>query len=508
MTDKQKLAFAVKTIYTIQAAWDQLITTGPIPVSSFDEGSLKTVSEFKNYLRFEAVFRLVPDMLVKGFKLIELCKIWYNSARRMGGTEPVSHRTIEDFLDEITICDKAIDSLGRQIQHKRNSRIAKQSERKMLVNQILRLDEIKENYDECVEKERELKEHYKQLKVQRNSEYSKLDKLPRDDPAYKVSYEQIQYLAESMKAVYRELQTESYQLALVKQDYMVQIDTRANLIRMQDDVKLAIQDIDISLPLDEHRKVGSQYSCEKLRANITRMWMALYKSRADNRLTKQADNVLQCKYSKIRINSRSDTVASNPSHSVSSDDEAHLDQVIQETLTNNSNMARENTGSERGTTPDSDPLPPKPLPPATQRSADNNRNRHQTVPKNYNPSSAGILDKHEAREYRHRVERLKKGFEVDLSNLKTTIDCRVDVRKKPHIDSDKTGVQSGDEADMESEPEEKSKLRPQSKRLTRRSALGRSYSPLSDVSDDYIYQQQLRSPGNKLFNLLPLNMYK
>lgn len=74
------------------------------------------------------------------------------------------------------------------------------------------------------------------------------------------------------------------------------------------------------------------------------------------------------------------------------------------------------------------------------------------------------------------------------------VDCEVTPR-----DPD-TG--SGEEADMDSEGEDKHSTRPQSKRYSKRQP--DRYSPLSDASDEYIFQQQkAKSPcKSKLCDVL------
>ena len=502
-SDRQRLAFAVKKIFNIKLCWDELVTQGPIPTRSFDDDSLRVIREYKNYMPFEPVFRLLPDMLVKGFKLVELSKIWYNSARRLGGVEPASYHSIRDFFEQVELADRGIKMMDEEHQRYKEQRISKQTERKLLVNQILRFDEVKEKYERCVEREKELKDYYKQLKVERNSEYPKLDKLPRDHPDYKETYEQIQYLAESMKGVYRELQTASYELELVKQDYAVGMANRTNLIHVQNDVKSSIQDIDMSLALHKENRLKSCHTCDKLRTNVARMWVALYKAKADELLAEQADILLQCKYSdNVSINIYSKTVANDSPNHLSSDDEAEqfeevLDSVLTNEMENSNNLERQDSQSSDIVKPDNSPLPPLP-PEVAEKEPETVDKEKEAFTAGYNPSTAGILDQREAKEYRQRVERLKKKFELDLSGLKTNVDCDVEMPiiesapvEKPVAKGDAAG-DSGDEADRESDNEENISVRPQSKRFIKRNP--DRYSPLSDASDDFM----VRRPGESI----------
>ena len=169
-TDRQRLAFAAKNIFDIQSRWNKLITQGPISPKDFEEDSLRQVRDYKGYLPFEAVFRLIPDILVKGFKLIELSKIWYNCSRRITGPGAVNFRTMPEFLEKISLLEHTIESIEQDMQYKKELKLTKQSERKLLMNQVHRFEEVKEKYDSCVEKERELKDYYKQLKQERNAE--------------------------------------------------------------------------------------------------------------------------------------------------------------------------------------------------------------------------------------------------------------------------------------------------------------------------------------------------
>lgn len=499
MTDRQRLAFAVNKVFKIKQSWNELSTQGVIATNHFDEDSARLVRDYKNYLSFEAVFRLVPDLLEKGFKLVELSKIWYNCGRRLAGAEPAQYHTIQHFFTQIETCDQVIKAMDKHIERKKDQRAGKQIERKMLVNRILRFDEVKEKYDRCVNRERELKEYYKQLKGERNTEYPKLDSLPRDTIEYKECYEQIQYLAESMKGVYHELQTASYELELVKQDYTVAMANRTNLIHMQNDVKAAIQDIDISLPLDAESRWKSCHTCDKLRANIARMWTALYEANASQLLIEQADILLLSKYSSILpIDDPSRYAASHSHHSSSDDDPEEFEQMLDNTLTEemeySTSLERQNTDQSEAVESPAPPLPP----PVTSKGPEEVPKQKSVLNSSYNPSTAGILDSHEAKRYRQRVDRLKKKFELDLSGLKTTVDCHVDasvVESAPKENKvAKAASESGDEADMDSDEDRTSTSRPQSKRLVKRNP--DRFSPLSDTSDDYIYQRQVKhTPG-------------
>ena len=483
-TDRQRLAFVAKNIFDIQSRWNNLITQGPISPKDFEEDSLRQVRDYKGYLPFEAVFRLIPDILVKGFKLIELSKIWYNCSRRITGPGAVNFRTMPEFLEKISVLEHTIESIEQDMQYKKELKLTKQSERKLLMNQVHRFEEVKEKYDSCVEKERELKDYYKQLKQERNAEYPKLERLSREDPKYREGYDQIQYLADSMRSVYRELQTASYELALVKQDYTVEMGARANLIRQQDDIKFTIQDIDISLPLDEQQRKQNIRTCERVRANCRRMWIALYQKKADEKLTKQADHILKNKYPQEWINKSSNELATlSPTHSKDSDDDS-LDDELERTLTDeqkfSENFDRESSSNRSESLASPATLPP-PLTPQREKSVPEKR----VSSGDFNPSTAGILDEHEAKEYRERVNRLKKKFELDLSGLKTNVDCKVEITpREPQV-----AAMSSDEADMDSE-QDKNMPAAQKKKVTQPNLPADRYSPLSDASDEYIFKQQ------------------
>lgn len=491
------MAFAVRNIFEIQSRWNNLITQGPISSKDFEDDSLRQIRDYKGYLPVEAVFRLIPDILVKGFKLIELSKIWYNCSRRITGPGTVTYRTMPDFLEKIKVLEHTVESIETDIQYKKDLKLTKQSERKLLMNQVHRFEEVKEKYDNCVEKERELKDYYKQLKQERNAEYPKLEQMSREDPKYREGYDQIQYLADSMRSVYRELQTASYELALIKQDYTVEMGARANLIRQQDDIKFTIQDIDISLPLNEQQRQQSIRTYETVRANCSRMWIALYQKRADEKLTKQADNILKNKHPQEWINKPSNELAENvssPTQDKDSDGES-LDDELERTLTDeqkfSENFDRE-TSSNRSESLASPATLPPPLTPQREKSIPERRVRSG----DFNPSTAGILDEHEAKEYRERVDRLKKKFELDLSGLKTDVDCKVEFTPRaPQVAS-----ASGDEADMDSEQDDNIAAA-QSKKVSKHRPSVDRYSPLSDASDEYIFQQQKVFSSRKSNNL-------
>lgn len=417
-TDRQRLAFAVKGIFEIQAKWNNLITQGPINIKDFEEESIKQVGNYKGYLPVEAVFRLIPDILAKGFRIIELSKIWYNCSRRLADPGPVHYRTMPDFLEKIRVMEQKAEAIEQDMKYKKESKLTKQSERKLLVNQVLRFDQVKEKYDICVEKERELKEYYKQLKQERNAEYPKLEKLSREDTKYREGYEQIQYLADSMRSVYRELQTASYELALVKQDYTVEMGARANLIRTQDDIKFAIQDIDISLPIDEEQRQQTMAVSERIRAKCRRMWIALYQHTTDENLREQAGRILKNKYWEDSINRECTKSAESPHNPADTDSDGLNEEELEKTLTDEKKFAAE---FDREDSHPSISSPDAPPPPISPRKGSPAKLQRRETTEGFNPSTAGILDQNEAKEYRDRVERLKKKFELDLSGLK----CKV-----------------------------------------------------------------------------------
>jgi len=445
----------VKKIFDIHRAWRALTTEGQVLSKHFGEESLSQVKDFKNYLPFEPLFRLIPDLICKGFRLVELSKIWYNSAKRLYGPEPALYQSVDAFLDKIAFQERTIKNIDTDIAYKLETKKTKTAEWKMLVNKVTRFNKVKERHAECVEHEKELKSYYKSLKAERNAEYPKMERFQRDDPGYKQSYDHIQYLAEQMSRVYRELQTASYELEMVKQDYSLELEARPNLIRLQDDVKFSIQDIHLSIPLDEEHRKQCAENCELIRENVDRMWQALYDGLMSKKQTQKAESVLKRKLSQMEINNPVEVDLTDEMVNMDGTDEIEqeLERDIEKSLDNSTN----------GT-----PEPPSPAP--TKKRL-----------RGFNPSAAGITDSTEADQYRKRVERLKKDFTLDLSELKTKLDCIVTPRP-----------QSGNEADEDSDGENK---RPQSKRMTKRApSADRNHSPLSD-SSEYVYGANRKPQG-------------
>lgn len=455
-----------------------MMTSGPIDISNFDADNLNEVKRYKNYNPFEAVFRLVPDLLVKGFKLVELSKVWYNSFRRLYGPDQVIHKTATFFEEQIGQFDKSARSVEQLMEKKRNVRDAKQKERRLVLNQLMRLDQLKDKHHQCVEREKELKEYYKQLKQERNAEYPRLEGLHREDTEYREVYDQIQYLAEKMKNVYRELQTASYELALIKQDFNVELGHRTQLIHQQSDIKQMISDVDNFLTNGEQQRLKYLRISEKINENCSRMRRALY----PKMLIDTQDKVSTSKHDKNVINKNTFKTSSLSDNSLD-DDEAVVDKAIENAIEQLETEERE----MESTTPITPLAPVYPVGVSTSNPVvDRKPNRR------FNPTSSGLTDKNEAKEYNERVKRLNKGIDLDFSALKVVADCEEDEEAEV---IGELAVESGEEGDMESD--EELMPRPQSKKYHKRSQ--QRYSPLSDVSDEYIYRQPYplrRTPGN------------
>lgn len=493
-TDKQRMAFATKRVFEIHKNWKKLISTGLISCADFDEDSLQDLKGHKNYAAFEPIFRLVPDLLVKGFKLVELSKIWYNSYRRMVGPIQAHHHTTVDFYKQIDQMDEMIEQLEYDIEYKKSTCSSKQQERRLLLNQLMRVDQLKEKHDGCLERERELKDYYKQLKEERNKEHPKLDKLRRDDPEYKVVYNQIQYLADSMKKTYRELQTVSYEVALVKQDLNIEMGNRSNIIHMQQDTKQSVNDMHGDISMEEGELTKYSHTREKLKENCNRMQMALYSSNTNRKSSDFQDSGENNKQKTLsidkvtKIHSKNQTGKLNQADSDNSGKD--IEEELERTLTQGENISFERESTTTSGNPSTIATPLPPILPKAVESGDNKQTKSHLT---FNPNSSGIIDEVEAKEYDDRVKRLQQKFELDFSGLKTSVDCSSPVESVRSSSS----TSSREDTDMESENEPTTR----SKKIESRKAPDR-YSPLSDIpdSEEYVYRQPypITTPGELL----------
>lgn len=482
------MAFATQRVFEIQRKWNKLVSVaGAISSSDFDEDSVKELRAHKNYTAFEPVFRLLPDLLVKGFKLVELSKIWYNSYRRMVGPVQAKHHTVFDFFSHVSQMDDAIKQLEADIENKKSTRSSKQHERRLLLNQLMRVDQLKEKHDGCMERERELKEYYKQLKQERNSEHPKLDKLRRDDPEYKAVYDQIQYLADRMKTTYRELQTVSYELALVKQDLNIEMGNRSSIIHMQQDTKQSVTDIHGDISVEELELTKYSHTQEKLKENCNRMQMALYTSNTSGKSSSFPDKTSKSKQKSSQINKdtkgRGKRGADMLDRADADNDDTDIEKELEQTLSQgeNINLERESTTRSENTNSVATPLPP-----ISPNAVGSGSRKHSE----FNPNSSGITDEIEAKDYDDRVKRLQQKFELDFSGLKTAVDC------SSPVESPRSSASSSRE-DTDTESDELAAAVQPTKMAA--SKIMDRYSPLSDISDseEYVYRQPypVNTPG-------------
>ncbi|XP_071490683.1 uncharacterized protein [Diadema antillarum] len=81
--DCEKLFEIIHQLQQVDVSWGSLLHSGDVNTTLFDPDSLKDVIAFPNHKRFEAVLRLIPDLLRKIHRAVELSKNWWYQAERI-----------------------------------------------------------------------------------------------------------------------------------------------------------------------------------------------------------------------------------------------------------------------------------------------------------------------------------------------------------------------------------------------------------------------------------------
>lgn len=81
--DCEKLFSIIHQLQNIDVRWGSLLKSEEVDVELFDPDSVHDVKLYPNYLRFEAVLRLIPDVMRKIQSAIKLTKSWWYQAERI-----------------------------------------------------------------------------------------------------------------------------------------------------------------------------------------------------------------------------------------------------------------------------------------------------------------------------------------------------------------------------------------------------------------------------------------
>eukprot|EP00057_Strongylocentrotus_purpuratus_P006074 XP_011660548.1 PREDICTED: uncharacterized protein LOC105436583 [Strongylocentrotus purpuratus] len=81
--DCEKLFSIIHQLQHIDIRWGSLLKSEEVDVELFDPDSIHDVKLYPNYLRFEAVLRLIPDVMRKIQSAIKLTKSWWYQAERI-----------------------------------------------------------------------------------------------------------------------------------------------------------------------------------------------------------------------------------------------------------------------------------------------------------------------------------------------------------------------------------------------------------------------------------------
>ena len=155
MSDKQKLGHAIKDMYYMNKKWDLLYKDDELQSGIFDPDSYHEIVQFPNFIDFEYVFRVVPDIFTKAYKSIEVAKIWwseaieiYDSLPGIDGKKIYSSRELKIKISEL---EDKINKLTTQIDAEVESLRNNKADLEKVKAREKRCDELQENCEKMAE---------------------------------------------------------------------------------------------------------------------------------------------------------------------------------------------------------------------------------------------------------------------------------------------------------------------------------------------------------------------
>ena len=79
----EKLFTIINQLQRVNVRWGMLLKADEVDIGLFDEQSMDEVKRYPNYMRFEALLRLIPDVLQKAETASKLAKSWWFQAERI-----------------------------------------------------------------------------------------------------------------------------------------------------------------------------------------------------------------------------------------------------------------------------------------------------------------------------------------------------------------------------------------------------------------------------------------
>ena len=150
MIEKQTLSKAVRDLYDINRKWDGLLKETDLDLNDFDPDSHHELIQFVNYTAFEPILRLIPDVLVKCFKSVDISKTWWTQANKVYATLPLKKQNITngEFARQVQTMKSQITDVSASIERDMKQVQICNHELKRLLVRDDRLNDVTNTYEE------------------------------------------------------------------------------------------------------------------------------------------------------------------------------------------------------------------------------------------------------------------------------------------------------------------------------------------------------------------------
>ena len=282
LSSKGRLSQAVRKMFKLNQKWDDIMNESVPHMECYDPDSKHEVVVFTDYLKYEAVLRLVPDIFVKAFKSIELAKLWWTHANQVYTSKPIERRTVKEFAKQEGHLEMQIIRVTEDIQRYEEAVKSQEKELESLNKREQRFQLLSEQCEKLEDRKDYVSQSYYTLLNNIQSMKEELGLLEKGTKRYREIEVMLEESDKKLTLTQDELKVLAYHFHIVQEDFNLEMELRPHLIRFSADIEVKMTDLkkDIADKSKEQRKTEKRLVL--LKTNCDRMRQIMHKLHSKN----------------------------------------------------------------------------------------------------------------------------------------------------------------------------------------------------------------------------------
>ena len=270
-SDKEKLAYAVRELYNLNAKWDALLREEPLHMDCFDQDSYHEIVQFSQSSAFEPLLRLVPDIFVRAYKSVELAKIWWTAANKVYDFLPREHVHVSEYDSIVEQLRSDVEQMEEEVRTQEALLASLEHDLRMLKTRENRCNVLGGEYDSVEARMKRASEQYGELMERRRRVLERLKLLDRGTSTYRSAQVDVRKLNGQLDLARQQHEQLSFKFDIIKQDFTLELELRPEFIRYVADVKEKMSEAKEAVAEVKQRKRTSEKRLALFRTNRERM---------------------------------------------------------------------------------------------------------------------------------------------------------------------------------------------------------------------------------------------